>query len=173
MGVGKTTFVYELRKSYNINYVSIGEISRQKIADGDKKLEAMLGQASSWNLDIVKYLISEKIEDKTSLYLLDGVPRNISEALWLRSIAEERATGKLVVSLFADKAEIARRLSLRTDRKETAEVVNARNRYYRENYSKIIEILKPLIKTVVNIDLTAMTPAHAISKLEYEVSKLA
>ena len=82
MGSGKTTLVDNLKDGFpeSVNYVSIGAIVREKLAQEDAEATRIIESGKKIPLSYVAAIINPHISTERS-YILDGVPRHIDEAI--------------------------------------------------------------------------------------------
>ena len=112
-GAGKGTQAKKLSKHYDIAHISTGDLLREQIANGTelgKKITKIMQEGGLVSDDIVSQLLSEriKLDDCKNGYILDGYPRNVSQAEGLEAI-----TGKLdkVVCINVEDSVIVDRMS--------------------------------------------------------------
>ncbi|PIR68334.1 adenylate kinase, partial [Candidatus Nomurabacteria bacterium CG10_big_fil_rev_8_21_14_0_10_35_16] len=89
---GKGTQAKMLSEKFNIPIFSTGNILRQKIVQGDelgKQLAGIMNKGELVSDEMVNQIIKEKIEkDGKNGYILDGYPRNLSQAEFLDGVDE-------------------------------------------------------------------------------------
>jgi adenylate kinase len=87
---GKGTQAEMLSKKFNLPIFSTGNVLRQRVADGDeagKKLAEIMNSGQLVSDEMVNQIISDKISsDGSEGYILDGYPRNLSQAQFLDSV---------------------------------------------------------------------------------------
>ena len=94
-GCGKGTQSKKIIKKYNIPQISTGDLLREEIKSGSKIGEEIKNIMSSGQFvsdDLVVSLVSKKIDSPECKngFILDGFPRNISQANNLDSMFEEK-----------------------------------------------------------------------------------
>ena len=112
-GAGKGTQAKKLSKYFNIAHISTGDLLREQMKQGTelgKKVSEMMNAGGLVSDDIVSAMLAERIkaDDCKNGYILDGYPRNVSQAEGLSAI-----TGELdkVVCFNVDDAVIVDRMT--------------------------------------------------------------
>ena len=112
-GAGKGTQAKKLSKHYNIAHISTGDLLREQMKLGTelgKKVSEIMNAGGLVSDDIVSAMLAERIkaDDCKNGYILDGYPRNVSQAEGLDAI-----TGPLdkVVCFNVDDAVIVDRMT--------------------------------------------------------------
>lgn len=163
MGSGKTTLVDNLKDDCleSVNYVSIGAIIRQKLAQKDAEATRIIRSGKKMPLAYVTATIEPYVSTEKS-YILDGVPRH----------ADKREMGALAIVLYANTDILLQRIYGRAkngDRKETPERIRNRLSVYQDNINKIIDIIEPSLDEIIEIDATVSSEAvYAKAKHELE-----
>lgn len=90
-GAGKGTQAKMLSKKYGIAHISTGDLLREQIKKGTelgKKVSEIINAGGLVSDDIVSAMLAERIKDDDCKngYILDGYPRNVSQAEGLDSI---------------------------------------------------------------------------------------
>ncbi len=108
---GKGTQAKILSEKFNIPIFSTGNILRQKIAQGDelgKQLAEIVNKGELVSDEMVNEIIAEKIkQDGQAGYILDGYPRNLSQAEFLNK--QDILT--YVFEIYVSDEEAIRRIS--------------------------------------------------------------
>lgn len=94
-GAGKGTQAKKLSKHFDIAHISTGDLLREQIKQGTelgKKVSEIINAGGLVSDDIVSAMLAERIkaDDCKNGFILDGYPRNVSQAEGLEAI-----TGKL------------------------------------------------------------------------------
>ncbi|OGD18982.1 MAG: adenylate kinase [Candidatus Aminicenantes bacterium RBG_16_63_16] len=115
-GSGKGTQADLVEQEYGLPKVSTGDLLRQAVRDGTplgRRAEALMSRGLLVNDEIVEALVRERLAmpDCRTGYLLDGFPRNLSQAEILESL--DGARPEVVIELAVPSAEIISRLSRR------------------------------------------------------------
>lgn len=79
---GKGTQSEMICSKYNIAHISTGDLLRQEVENGNTELKKIMDTGMLVSDDIIFDLIEKRISSSDSIngYLLDGFPRNISQA---------------------------------------------------------------------------------------------
>lgn len=90
-GAGKGTQAKKLSKHYNIAHISTGDLLRDQIKRGTelgKKVSKIMDEGGLVSDDIVAAMLAERLKeaDCANGYILDGYPRNVSQAEGLDAI---------------------------------------------------------------------------------------
>lgn len=90
-GAGKGTQAKMLSKKYGIAHISTGDLLREQMKQGTelgKKVRAIMEAGGLVSDDIVSAMLAERIkaDDCKNGYILDGYPRNVSQAEGLNNI---------------------------------------------------------------------------------------
>lgn len=90
-GAGKGTQAKMLSKKYGIAHISTGDLLREQMKQGTelgKKVSAIMEAGGLVSDDIVSAMLAERIkaDDCKNGYILDGYPRNVSQAEGLNDI---------------------------------------------------------------------------------------
>ena len=108
-GVGKGTQASAIVKKYNIPHISTGDIFRANIKEGTelgKKAKEYMAQGLLVPDELVVSIVKDRLtkEDCVNGFLLDGFPRNISQAETLdKELKEMGIKLEKVVNIDADK----------------------------------------------------------------------
>jgi adenylate kinase family enzyme len=152
-GVGKTSLVKAVSSDIRLKYVSIGDITRNRIASGDIELEAKLTSTAPWDLTTTSSLILPEIA-KSESYVLDGFPRKSDEAEWLIDHLRKtsRQLGQVAVKLLAPQKTVFERISARRGRCETPLVVQARVEQYNKESVGVLKIMHQKLDAIIELD---------------------
>ncbi len=112
---GKGTQAQILSEKFDLPIFSTGNILRQKISQGDelgRQVEALVNQGQLVPDEMVNKIVKEKITEQAPKgYILDGYPRNLSQAKFLDSY--ERLTYIFEIEI-SDKEAVKRISGRRT-----------------------------------------------------------
>jgi adenylate kinase family enzyme len=171
-GVGKTSFAVGLRAKADIGYVSIGEITKKKIDDGDEELLRLLQSTSPWSLGVTTRLVESSLAGESS-QIVDGFPRRLDESEWLVDyrLRQNRKLGSVALILSAPDEIVWRRLLERNNRLEGREVFSSRLVQYRHNIVPVIKTLKrKMLDDIINIDTSELQQDEVVEQFISEVT---
>ena len=174
MGVGKTTFVSNLRRLADINYISIGDITRRALGAPNPDRIYTIREKGRIPLSAVRAIISPYLTSKTS-YILDGVPRRTDEAEWIKSYIVSRPFRAIALTLSASDEILSRRLahrSLRDERPETPERIERRLAVYKSESKKVLGILEPVLFKHIELDTSKLSPTEVVTIFRKAVTEL-
>ena len=127
---GKGTEAVKLKEQYNMPHISTGDLLRAAVAKGDERgnmINELISNGKFVSDDIVLELLKEKILEPACAngYILDGFPRNLSQAEAYDKILEEinRDIGVVIV-LDIDKEIAKSRISGRYSCSKCGNVYN-------------------------------------------------
>lgn len=127
---GKGTEASKIHNEFNIPHISTGDLLRAAVAKGDKRGDMINDLMVSGKLvsdEIVLELLKEKIMDSTCKngYILDGFPRNISQAEeYDKMLNELKKDIGIVIILDVDKEIAKSRISGRYSCPQCGRVYN-------------------------------------------------
>ncbi|GGM03254.1 adenylate kinase [Nakamurella endophytica] len=143
-GAGKGTQATLLAQGYGIPHVSTGDLFREHIASGSQLGLAIKAFTDSGALvpdEVTQQMVTERLAapDAHAGWLLDGFPRNLTQARWLDALLEEREEPlDLAVLLEAPDEVLLDRLLSRGRSDDTAEAISRRLAiYHRETVPMI------------------------------------
>lgn len=108
-GSGKGTQAGMISEYYKIPHLSTGDIIREEVASGNKRLEEIINKGSLISDDDMIKLLKERLDKCTKGFVLDGYPRNTTQAKTLDTITKIDK----VIFLNVTDDEVVRRLSTR------------------------------------------------------------
>jgi adenylate kinase len=129
-GAGKGTQAKKLIEKYSIPQISTGDILRKAVADGTplgKEAKAYMDKGELVPDTVVIGLVKERIaqDDCKNGYILDGFPRNTSQAESLDSVlAAMKAPLDLALSVDVKKDDLMKRLTGRRTCKNCQQMYN-------------------------------------------------
>ena len=97
---GKGTCSEELTKRFNYKHISTGDLLREARIKGDdlgKKISDLMDSGQLVSDDIVLELLQRELKDNNQVFILDGYPRNISQAKTLDCIFKDLQIDDYVV----------------------------------------------------------------------------
>lgn len=115
-GSGKGTQGDLIEEKYGFPKISTGDLLREAVQQGTtlgRKAEAFMNQGKLVRDDIVVAMIQERINrpDCQTGYVLDGFPRNLTQAHALEEI--DGATSEIVIDIQLDEQDLVARLQAR------------------------------------------------------------
>lgn len=101
-GCGKGTLVEGLKKHFDFNLISVGQLLREEVATGSelgKKINDLISVGKLADLDVVMNTISKKLNNlKKDMIIFDGFPRSIEQAEEIDKILNVDLVFHLVLS---------------------------------------------------------------------------
>ena len=152
-GAGKGTHATVIAEKYNLKHLSTGELHRAEIAAGSelgKQAKALIEAGALVPDSVVEGMIESAFDNIKGVdgFLLDGFPRNLSQAADLDAILEKRGEAvTAVVSIMIPDDLIRKRIAHRAaieGRADDAseETINNRIRTYHAQTEPLIEYYK-------------------------------
>jgi adenylate kinase len=151
-GSGKGTQSKLLLQKYNLEYISIGEILREQIANKTpigKEVKALIDKGNLVPDELVVELLEEKLKENKDVsgFLFDGFPRTLVQAYILEGLLLKLNTSlNTVISLEVDSDELTKRLLNRAHIEgrsdDNKRVIEERFREYNQKTLPIIEFYK-------------------------------
>ncbi len=129
-GAGKGTQAKKLIEKYSIPQISTGDILRKAVADGTplgKEAKSFMDKGELVPDSVVIGLVKERLaqDDCKSGYILDGFPRNTSQAETLDGVLSEmNASLDVALSVDVDKDILMKRLTGRRTCKACGQMFN-------------------------------------------------
>lgn len=158
-GSGKGTQASRLARLMGVPHVSTGEMLRQAVADGTelgKKADAIMQAGDLVPDELVVAMVGERLarEDATCGYILDGFPRNVSQARALDEVLETPLDG--LVQLDVPHEELMNRMLLRAEQEgradDTEEGINRRLQIYWEETAPLSDYYLDTGRNVFPVD---------------------
>ncbi|MBR6875612.1 MAG: adenylate kinase [Bacteroidales bacterium] len=179
-GAGKGTHAGVIAQKYNLKHISTGELLRAEIAAGTelgKQAKTLIDAGSLVPDSVVEGMIENAFDTIKGVegFLLDGFPRNLSQAQDLDKILEKRGECvTAVVGLMIDDAMIFERIRGRAvieGRADDAsdEVITNRIKTYHSQTEPLIEYYKKADKyweVVVNGGTIEENRARVLAKMD-------
>jgi adenylate kinase len=147
-GAGKGTQAQIIADFYQIPHISTGDILRQAIAQ-----KTSLGQKAQMYVekgelvpdDLILDLIKERLNqpDSQTGWILDGFPRNVSQASFLEDLLKEldQAADRVINLEVPDRVLIERMLG-RGRKDDNEETISRRLEIYREQTAPVIDFYR-------------------------------
>lgn len=147
-GAGKGTQAQILADFYQIPHISTGDILRQAIAQ-----KTPLGQKARLYVetgelvpdDLILDLIKERLSqpDSQTGWILDGFPRNVSQASFLEDLLKELdQTADRVINLEVPDRVLIERMLGRGRKDDNEETISRRLEIYREQTAPVIDFYR-------------------------------
>ncbi len=154
-GAGKGTQAALLTASVGIPHVSTGDLFRANIAAGTElglRVRGILDSGALVPDEVTQQMLADRIAepDAEPGFLLDGFPRNITQAEWLTKLLDGRKTpiDRVIVLTAPDQVLIDRMLT-RGRADDTVEAIGRRLDIYHAETKPLIDYYGPV---VVQID---------------------
>lgn len=107
---GKGTQSSRLSKEFNLEHISTGDLLREEVKKGNTELKQMMESGSLVNDDIILTILKNKLETVND-YILDGFPRNLTQAIALDEMLKQNNTKiDAVIYLDLDKETAKKRI---------------------------------------------------------------
>lgn len=109
---GKALFSKMLEEKLGYKHLSIGDILREKVNDGDETIKNLINNGKLVSDEIISNILIEKIKVlKDKPFILDGCPRTLNQAKMLdRLLNEENITNIVVLKLDVTLETIKKRI---------------------------------------------------------------
>lgn len=153
-GAGKGTQAATLSDKLRVPHISTGDLFRSHIGD-----ETELGRSVKRYLDagqlvpdeVTNELVRERLAEPDALagFVLDGFPRNVSQADLLKQIlAESDHQLNAVIEIQVDENHLLQRLLARGRADDTEEVIRHRQEVYRSETAPLLDYYDDILLTV-------------------------
>ena len=158
-GSGKGTQASRLARLMGVPHISTGEMLRQAVADGTelgKKADAIMQAGDLVPDDLVVAMVGERLtqDDAQCGYILDGFPRNVSQAKALDAVLETPLDG--LVQLDVPNEELMKRMLLRAEQEgradDTEEGISRRLEIYWQETAPLSDYYRETGGTVYVVD---------------------
>lgn len=153
-GAGKSVQGQMLAARHGWRWLSAGQLLRDT---RDIELIKEMQSGALVNSEKVNILMGEALKRATSIdrVILDGFPRELSQAKWLiASRPEHQRSIALVVVLEVPRAELLKRLEVRGRIDDTPEAIDERLRIYRQEMYPILSYFTEENVNIAHIDGT-------------------
>jgi len=147
-GAGKGTQAEVLANHWNIPHISTGNILRQAMKEQSPlgvKAQSYVDRGELVPDQLVQDLVEERLSkpDTASGWILDGFPRNVSQASFLDELLQKRfPDGVSVINLEVPDEVLISRLLGRGRKDDTEEVIRRRLEVYREQTAPLIDFYR-------------------------------
>jgi adenylate kinase len=153
-GAGKGTQAATLSGKLGVSHISTGELFRQHIGEETELGHRVKGYLDAGQL-VPDELTNEMVQDRLAEpdtahgFLLDGFPRNVSQADLLKKILAETDDGlDAVIELQVEEDVLVNRLMARGRADDTEDVIRRRQQVYRSETAPLLDYYEDLLITV-------------------------
>ena len=168
-GAGKGTQAQLLSKIYSFLHLSTGELLRKEIemnSNLGKKVKDIMNRGELVSDELVLKIVSKNLDGDNKGWILDGYPRNLSQANSLNDVLI-KIDQPLDVVFFLDIPEevLIRRLLLRGRKDDNEETIRTRLKIYKQTTKPLIEYFKDLsLLEYIDADRDLKTISSEISQ---------
>lgn len=147
-GAGKGTQAAVLSQNFGVPHISTGDILRSSVAAQTalgKKAESYMNAGELVPDDLILDLIRERLaqDDAAKGWILDGFPRNVSQANFLdKLLAEIAQPCECVLNLEVPDNVLISRLLARGRKDDSEDVIRNRLEVYRQKTEPLIEFFR-------------------------------
>ena len=147
-GAGKGTQAELLSQSYSYLHLSTGELLRKEIEMNSilgRQVKDIINRGELVSDDLVLKIVKENLGNDNKGWILDGYPRNLSQANALNKVLGE-INQPLEVVFYLDIPEevLVKRLLLRGRKDDTEETIRTRVDIYKKTTEPLIQFFKDL-----------------------------
>ena len=145
-GAGKGTQAELLCRRQGFSHLSTGDLLRDEVSAGSEignKVSEIINKGELVSDQLVLSIVEKRLTDLTKGWLLDGFPRNLSQAHALKKLLEKIAQPLEVVVLIQIEDEfLIERLLSRGRKDDNESVIRHRLEVYRNKTAPLIEHYK-------------------------------
>mgnify|MGYP001115689827 CR=1 FL=1 len=165
-GAGKGTQAKRLSQDWNIPHISTGDILRQAVAERTElgqKAKSYMDKGDLVPDELILGMMRQRLgcDDAAPGWILDGFPRNVTQAKFLHELLEEMGQHcDRVANIDVPDEEIVTRVLGRGRADDTEETVRHRLEVYRQQTQPLIEFYQErqlLTKINGNDDIDVVT----------------
>ncbi len=142
-GAGKGTQAQMICNSNDFCHLSTGELLRAEVASGTdvgRKAAELMSRGELVKDELVLQIVRTRLDCLSGGWLLDGFPRNVSQAASLdQLLADINQQIELVILLKLDDSALLQRLILRGRDDDTEEIIANRIEVYHQKTAPLIE----------------------------------
>jgi len=166
-GAGKGTQAELLSKTYSYMHLSTGELLRKEIemdTNLGRQVKDIINQGELVSDDLVLKIVRQNLDNDNQGWILDGYPRNLSQANSLNDVLIEiNQPLELVFYLDIPEEVLIKRLLLRGRKDDTEETIRKRVDIYKKTTEPLIQYFKDLsLLEQINADRDLKTIASDI-----------
>ena len=141
-GAGKGTQAERLAASHGLLHLSTGDLLRAEVKAGSdlgKEAEAVMNRGELVSDELVLAIVRSRLQNHSGGWLLDGFPRNLTQAEALDALLSElNQPLQSVLLMELDDEELVQRLLARGRADDNEEVIRHRLSVYREQTAPLI-----------------------------------
>ena len=147
-GAGKGTQASLLSQTYSYLHLSTGELLRKEIemnTDLGRKVKDIINRGELVSDELVLKIVRQNLDKDNKGWILDGYPRNLSQANSLNEVLNE-INQPLEVVFYLDIPEdvLIKRLLLRGRKDDTEETIKKRVKIYKKTTEPLIQYFRDL-----------------------------
>ena len=147
-GAGKGTQAELLSKTNSLLHLSTGELLRKEIEIDSllgKEVKDIINRGELVNDDLVLKIVKQNLDKDNNGWILDGYPRNLSQANALNEVLIEiKQPLEVVFYLNIPEEVLIKRLLLRGRKDDTEETIRTRLEIYKKTTEPLIQYYKDL-----------------------------
>ena len=147
-GAGKGTQAELLSKNNSLLHLSTGELLRKEIEMDSllgKEVKDIINRGELVNDDLVLKIVKQNLDKDNNGWILDGYPRNLSQANSLNEVLIEiKQPLEVVFYLNIPEEVLIKRLLLRGRKDDTEETIRTRLEIYKKTTEPLIQYYKDL-----------------------------
>lgn len=151
-GAGKSVQGKLIADKFGLKWLSVGNILRNS---GDESVMKIMKQGLLIDDELVEKYLEEELDKHTTPenLILDGFPRNLHQAEWLKDYASSRGVKAMkIVQINIDSDTRNNRLTKRGRLDDNASAISERQKEYQKITMPLIENLKQGGFTLIEID---------------------
>ncbi|KAI1264080.1 adenylate kinase-domain-containing protein [Xylariaceae sp. FL1019] len=177
-GSGKGTQCKLLAQAFNLNHISIGDIMRQEMNRAGSEYASIIEQnmragtvaPKEVTIPVLKSHMLEALQQGTDLFVLDGFPRSLEQALFFEEVV---APIELVIVLECPDATLVDRLLPRERFDDNLENIRKRLRTFHETTSKVVDLYRGRgkVKAVNAADAVETVHQQLVEVLKFKEPK--
>ena len=147
-GAGKGTQSEIIAKENNLLHLSTGDLLRAEVKAGSvlgKEVEKIMNSGELVSDQLVLSIVEARLQSTDKGWLLDGFPRNVSQARSLETLLEKlQKPLEVVISIEVDDDYLIQRLLARGREDDNEDVIRNRLDVYKEKTEPLIDHYKSM-----------------------------
>ena len=168
-GAGKGTQAELLSQTYSYLHLSTGELLRKEIEMNSilgKKVKDIINRGELVSDELVLKIVKQNLNKDNKGWILDGYPRNLSQANSLNQVLSEiNQPLDLVFYLDIPEEVLIKRLILRGRKDDTEDAIRTRVNIYKKTTQPLIQYFKDLsLLEYINADRDLKTISSEIKQ---------